>query len=308
MNRYTVGAGILAALLLLGADARAQTGTARGKVVDEQGQPVPDAKVTIEFQGGVTRKFEVKTNQKGEYIQVGLAPGTYKFTVNKEGHRGSFLDEKVNLGDPTVIPDLKLMAAAAATAKAAEGISGPFAAATNLTREGKLDEAEAAFKEILTKYPSVPEVHYNLGYIYSQKKDWAAAEAAYQKAAELRPGYVDAWMALHRVYMESGQKDKAADVMKQAVATNGENPTVQFNLGVAYLNAQQLDEAEAAFQKVQTLDPSNVEVLYYLGTIAINKGKTADCIALMEKYLASSPKNAQNVATAQGLVAALKKK
>jgi cytochrome c-type biogenesis protein CcmH/NrfG len=262
----------------------------------------------IEFQGGVTRKFEVKTNQKGEYIQVGLAPGMYKFTVNKEGHRGSFLDEKVNLGEPTVIPDLKLMAAAAAAGKAADGISGPFAAAAALTRDGKLDEAEAAFKEILTKYPSVPEVHYNLGYIYSQKKDWAAAEAAYQKAAELRPGYVEAWMALHRVYTESGQKDKAAEVMKQAVSTNGENPTVQFNLGVAYLNAQQLDEAEAAFQKVQTLDPSNVEVLYYLGTISLNKGKTADCIALMEKYLASSPKNAQNVATAQGLVAALKKK
>jgi tetratricopeptide (TPR) repeat protein len=308
MNRYTVGAGILAALLLFGADARAQTGTARGKVVDDQGQPVPDAKVTIEFQGGVTRKYEVKTNQKGEYLQVGLAPGMYKFTVNKEGHRGSFVDERVNLGDPTVIPDLKLMAAAAGTGKPADTLSGPFAAATNLTREGKWDEAEAAFKEILTKYPSVPEVHYNLGYIYSQKKDWAAAEAAYQKAAELRPGYVEAWMALHRVYMESGQKDKAEEVMKQAVATNGENPTVQFNLGVAYLNAQQLDEAEAAFKKVQSLDPANVEVIYYLGTIALNKGKTDECIALMEKYLASSPKNTQNMATAQGLVAALKKK
>lgn len=308
MNRYTVGAGILAALLLFGADARAQTGAARGKVIDEKGQAVPEAKVLIEFQGGVSRKFDVKTNQKGEYIQVGLAPGIYKFTASKEGYQPAVVDEKVNLGDPTAIPDLRIMAAAAVAAKATDGISGAFSAAVALMREGKVDEAEAAFKEILTKNPSVPEVHYNLGYLYSQKKDWASAEAAYQKATELRPGYVDAWMGLYRAYMESGQKDKAAEIMKQAVATNSENPTVQFNLGVAYLNGQQLDEAEAAFQKVQSLDPANVEVLYYLGTIALNKNKTADCITLMEKYLASSPKNAQNMATAQGLVAALKKK
>ena len=42
----------------------------------------------IEFQGGVTRKFEVKTNKKGEFMQVGMQPGSYKFTVSKEGYQG----------------------------------------------------------------------------------------------------------------------------------------------------------------------------------------------------------------------------
>ena len=96
------------ALGLLAAPAQAQTGSARGKVLDEQGQPIPDAKVLIEFQGGITRKFETKTNKKGEYMQVGMQPGPYRFTASKEGYQPAVSDVRIALGDPTPIPDFKL--------------------------------------------------------------------------------------------------------------------------------------------------------------------------------------------------------
>ena len=54
-------------------------------------------------------------------------------------------------------------------------------------------------------------------------------------------------------------------------------------------------------------DPTNAEPYYYLGTIAVGQNKTAECIAHLEKYLSLNPQNAQNVATAKGLIAALKK-
>ena len=44
------------------------------------------------------------------------------------------------------------------------------------------------------------------------------------------------------------------------------------------------------------------------GTIALNQGKTDECIAQLEKYVSMNPKNAANLQTAQGLLAALKKK
>ena len=95
MKRALIAAGLLLGLGLVAAPARAQTGTARGKVVDAQGQPVQDAKVLIEFQGGITRKFEVKTNKKGEFMQVGMQPGPYRFTVTKEGFSKAVLDAVV---------------------------------------------------------------------------------------------------------------------------------------------------------------------------------------------------------------------
>lgn len=316
MKRLVLAGGLVAALFFAGSEARAQTGTARGRVVDEQGQPIPDAKVELDYQGGVNRKLETKTNKKGEYIQVGLHPGVYRVTGSKEGYQPSYVEEKISLGEPTNVPDVKLMTvkaaqAAAATASGKGGaaeLTAKFSAAADLLRAGKLDEAEAAFNDILAKNPSVPEAHYNLGVIAGQRKNWAAAQAEFQKALDIRSNYGDAWTGLARSYQDAGQRDKAMEIMKDASAKNEGDAGVQFNLGIFLLNAQQPEAAEEAFKKVQTLDATNTEVEYYLGTIAVQKGNTADCIAHLEKYLASSPKNAQNAATAQGLIAALKPK
>jgi tetratricopeptide (TPR) repeat protein len=293
----------LVACLALAAPAGAQTGTVRGKVVDDQGRPLEAAKVELDFLGGITRHFETKTNKKGEYTQVGLQPGTYKITANKEGFQGSFLEIRVSIGDPTYLPELKLVGLAAAAEKKADEIQGPFNKAHELMKAGKLDEAEAIYKEILVKTPGVPQAHFNLGYIYSQRKDWAGAEAAYRKALELKPDYSDASVALVRVYQDSGQADKA-----MALSQASEDPAVLFNLAVTHLNASKYDEAEAAFKKAEALDAANPEIQYHLATIAINRGRNEECLARLEKYLSMSPTNAQNVATAQGLLQALKPK
>jgi hypothetical protein len=65
MKRFCLAS--LAFLLALAAsEARAQTGTARGKVLDEAGKAVEGATITVEFQGGVTRRHETKSNKKGD--------------------------------------------------------------------------------------------------------------------------------------------------------------------------------------------------------------------------------------------------
>jgi tetratricopeptide (TPR) repeat protein len=312
MKRFLAAGGLLLALALLGPEASAQTGTARGKVMDDKGQPLPDAVVNLEFQGGVTRKYETKTNKKGEFTQVGMYPGMYRITVNKEGFQGTYTDYKISLGEPTYLPDVKLQTKAAAQAaaggKAAEDLGNAFKKATELAQSGQYDQAEAAFKEIAAKSPNVPEIYYNLGYVAGQKKDWAAAEAAYQKALEIKPGYADAYTALARVYQESGQAQKAAELMTKAAAAGPDDGKMQFNLGIYHLNAGRSEEAIAAFQKAATLDPQNAEVYYHLGTLAVGQNKIADAVSNLEKYLSMSPTNQQNVATAQQLLAALKPK
>jgi tetratricopeptide (TPR) repeat protein len=306
MKRLFLIGGLLAALVTAGGEARAQsTGTARGKVLDDKGQPIVDAKISIEYQGEMKRTFQTKTSKKGEYTQVGLAPGTYRITASKDGYAPFFVETRINLGDVTYIQDIKLasaqVAAQAAAAKAADEITPAFNAAADLARQGKLDEAEAAYKALLVKAPMIPEVHLNLGFLYRQKKDWPAAEAAYQKALELRPNYSEANAGLLGVYQASGQADKAAAL---AASASGD-AKVQFDLGVTYLNSGKYDDALAAFQKAQAADPSNAETYYYLGTIYVGMNKIDDARTNLEKYVSMNPKNAQNLATAQGLLQAL---
>jgi tetratricopeptide (TPR) repeat protein len=317
MKRLSVAAGLAAACLLLPSAAgwAQSTGAVRGRVVDEKGQPIQDAVVSLDYQGGVNRKLDTKTNKKGEYTQVGLPPGPYKITVNKEGYQGTFLETRVSLGEPAQLPDFKLLSKAAAQAaagaeadKANAGLRELFAKANQLSTEGKSDEAIAAYQEVLAKNPQIAEAHYNIGYLKGQKKDWAGAEEAYLKALEVRPGYSEAVNALARVYQDSGQPDKATALSDKAATENPKDAKAQFNLGVFYLNSGKAEDAAAAFQKAQEADPGNAEVYYYLGTLAVGQNKIPDAITQLEKYLSMNPTNKQNVATAQGLLAALKPK
>lgn len=309
MKRVFATAGLLVALAFLASEARAQTGAARGKVADEKGQAIADAKIEIEFLGGITRRFEVKTNKRGEFTQVGMSPGVYRFTASKEGYQKGTVEFKVNLGEPTQIPDFQLVSAKGATTGAAgkhAEVQAAFKGALELTQAGKLDEAEAAYKELLAKLPDIPEVYYNLGYIYSQKKDWAQAEAAYQKAIELKPGYAEAINSLARLYQDTGKSAKAMEVIAKAATEYPDDPKLQFNLGIFHLNSGQSEEARKAFEKVATLDPENAEVQFHLGTLHVGQNEVPQAIEHLEKYLAMNPQNPQNVATAKGLLAALK--
>jgi len=308
MKRFFVIGALFAALVATAGEARAQaTGTARGKVFDAQGQPVVDAKVTIEYKGEVSRKFETKTNKKGEYTQVGLASGMYRITAAKEGLAPSFVELRINLGDVTYIPDIKLASAQqamqSAAAKVADEVTPAFNAAADLARQGKVDEAEAAYKALMVKAPSIPEIPLNLGYLYRQKKDWAAAEASYKKALELRPNYSEANAGLLAVYQASGQAEKAAALASSATG----DPKVQFDLGVGFLNSGKYEEALAAFQKAAAADATNAETYYYLGTVLVSMNKIPEARTNLEKYVSMNPKNATNLGTAQQLLQALPK-
>jgi Tfp pilus assembly protein PilF len=311
MKRALTAAALVGGLWLLAPTAQAQTGTARGKVLDSKGQPLQDATVVMEFMGGITRKFEVKTNKKGEWMQVGMQPGPYKFTANKEGFQPSFIEVRVALGDPTGVPDFKLNTMAEAQKAAGgsemEALRTGFQHAVELHNAGKVDEAEAAYKAILEKSPNVAEVYQNLGQLYLGKKDYPAAETAFLKGLELRPDSSDISTLLARTYQESGQPDKAMALLEKAAGANPQDAKAQFNRGIFLLNANKNEEAIAAFEAAIKADPAAPEAYFRLGALLIGQGKIPDAIANLEKYLSLNPTDQQNVATAQGLLKALKK-
>jgi tetratricopeptide (TPR) repeat protein len=309
----------LAALLISASMASAQTGGVRGKILDEAGKPLEGVAVKMEFQGGMTLSFDTKTNKKGEFMQIGLRPGNWKFTFTKENFQVFAAPMRIGLGEATVLPDTKLQSAKGGGAPA-EDLQKTFAEAVAKIQANDFDGAIAAFDAMILKNPSLAEAHYNKGYAQFQKgqakrqqndkegeaKDYADAEATLKRALEVRADYSDARSLLSNIYTAQGLKDKAIEVMSTGAATN--DPKQLFNLAVALLNSGKNEEANAAFLKVEAADPSNAEAQYYLATGALGAGRTDECITRLEKYLSLNPKNEQNKATAQGLLAALKKK
>ena len=70
--------------LAVASPALAQTGQIRGRVVDADNKPVEGAKVTLQAVD-TNSKFELKTKKNGEYMQIGIPPGNYKITAEKDG-------------------------------------------------------------------------------------------------------------------------------------------------------------------------------------------------------------------------------
>src|SRR5579872_2751029 len=102
-TRGVMGAAILFAMILSCIPALAQTGGLTGKCTGQGGAVLAGYTIQIE-RVEIKWASKVKTNKKGEYTYIGLAPGEYKVTLlGQDGKPLFFVTKKVGLGDPTEV-------------------------------------------------------------------------------------------------------------------------------------------------------------------------------------------------------------
>jgi tetratricopeptide (TPR) repeat protein len=285
---------------------------ARGRVVDEEGKPLPGVEVEIQFTGEEPETFRRATNEKGGWIQVGLPSGPYTIHFSKEGYGRAVYKTNLTAGGLSEVPTVTLKAAREVVAGAEDAptmgqeIQEKFARAMEATRAGRLDEGEALYEEILETAPNLAEAHFNLGVLYQKKQDWAGAEAEFKKVMELQPEKSDTYSALAAVYDAAGRSEEALGVLAEASSRFEDDALFQFNLGVTCLNSGQAEQAAAAFRRARELDPSRVEALFYLGTLAIGSGDVEAAVGHLESYVSLSGQNPENLATAQRLLETLR--
>jgi Tfp pilus assembly protein PilF len=307
-------------MAVLAAPSFAQTGAVKGKVVDAKNQAVEGAKVTIAAAGGMNRKYETKTNKKGEYIQIGLSPGPYEITAEKDGLAQTFpvqvrIDtHEVNF---TLKPGAEGVGASAEASKKAEAqrnaIRAAFDEGVKLNAAGKYDEAIAKFNEVAAQAPKCVECYTNVGSIALRKKDLDAAEAAFKKAIEVNPNSADAYSGLATVYNSQKKFDLAAEASTKAQqlssAANpagGGDASSSFNQGVILWNAGKIAEAKKNFEEAVRLDPKLPDAHYWLGMALVNEGKLPEAAPHFEDYLKLAP-TGQYAETAKGILTTIKK-
>jgi tetratricopeptide (TPR) repeat protein len=324
IRRTLTIAAIAVGLAIVAAPATAQTGQIKGKVVDAKGEPVEGAKITLLNQQ-TNRTLETKTNKKGEYIQVGLAPGKYRISAAKDA-----------LSD-TIDVDIRLEMAThdftlgAGGAKAGAGVSKEEAAKARakadaatktfndgvaLSNDGKSDEAIAKFQEVIVAIPNCVECYANIGTVHTRTKKYDEAEAAFKKAIELKPDFAEAYNGLANLYNATKKFDLAAEASKKALELNsaapggagaagGASASAVFNQGVILWNAQKIPEAKAQFEAAVKLDPNMADAHYWLGMALLNGGDMAGAKPKFEAYLKLAP-TGQYADQAKAIVATIK--
>jgi len=246
----------------------AAQGMITGTVVDAQGNPVPDAKITIEQTDGVTRKFETKSDKKGSFIQIGLQSASFKVTAEAKAGTATATTRVSQRGPSSV----KLVIGGGAgndpalAAKTAE-LRKAFDEGVALSREGKYDDSVAAFNKAVALNPKCQDCFYNIGFAYAQKKDYAQAEENYKKALEVKPDYAEAYNGLANIYNAQRKFDLAAEASAKASqlsaaapgALQGGNADALYNEGVILWNGGKIPEAKAKFQAALAANPNHAE-------------------------------------------------
>ena len=189
------------------------TGAIKGKVVDVKGEPVQDAKITIEFKDGMSRKFETKSNKKGEYFQIGIQPGNYSVTATKEGVGTQAFDVRVRLGNPMEVNFQLAPAAPGGGQMSKEDVE-----LRKLTTDGiaalnaqEWDKALPLFQQALVMRPDCFPCQLGVGESYRGKNDYENAEIAMKKAMEMKPDAPEPYRVLRDIYNNQKKFDEAAN-------------------------------------------------------------------------------------------------
>ncbi|MFO7300923.1 MAG: tetratricopeptide repeat protein [Acidobacteriota bacterium] len=306
------------ALLVSAAPAHAQLGSLQGRVVDEQGQPVPDATVTLEYSGELTYKFEVKTDAEGRWTRAGLMAvgGRWTITATKDGKAGYASNVEVPLNSAATVPDIVIREGGATSAedelrraREAAAIKDLLSEAEKALAANDYELGASKLEEAVGKLPTCDACYVQLGDVYQRLKRSEDAETAYQKAVEINPKNAQAYDGLAALYNTMGRLDQAAEAAARAMELQGgqaTDATSAYNMGAIMMNAGKVTEARAHFQRAIELDPNMAEAHFQLGMTYINEGNVGEAIKALEQYLSLAP-DGPNAQMAKDMLPELRK-
>ena len=283
------------------------TTTVKGTCKDMEGKPYVDA--VVEFTGTETgRKYNLKTNKKGEYFSLGVATGPYDIVLKVDGKDiYSLKHVPVGSDENDIDIDLKKEQVAGRQQMSEEdkkkleeaeakqnkekldvkALNDKLAGARAAITAGNFDQAIATMTEATQIDPSRDLIWFTMGEALrgqaksKEKTDRAAskdgygkAAEAYQKAIAIKPqgAYYN---NLADAYAHAGNVDEAVKAYNQAEVLDPPGAAgYQFNIGAVYTNAGRVDDAIKAFQASIAADPTKAESYYQLGVGLVGKATT----------------------------------
>jgi tetratricopeptide (TPR) repeat protein len=306
-NRWTAVAAAFS--ILVAAEAFAQRGAYRGKLVDEQGNPMEGVVCTAELHGGGGRATSVTTKKNGEFVKAGIPVGNYVVSCDKEGYRPLRLPAQVSSNEQADLGTVTMYRLAPGELSEKDS-----ARATELLEKfnisTKSDDHQATLASLLElakMLPENPEIQFNIASTYEKLGDMDKALEHYQKAGELKPDFYDAWLSIGDIQGKRKAWPEAAAAMKKAIDLKATDPIALFNYAVYAQNAGDLAAAESAYEKTLAIDPGRAMAHYQLGLMAVSKEQNDAAIAHFEKFLELAPNDPQAQA-AKGVIEALKQK
>ena len=150
---------------------------------------------------------------------------------------------------------------------------------------GRLGDSVACTVRAIAIRPDYAEAHFNLGNVRQQLGDIGAAAASFRRAIELKPDYAEADNNLGHLLDTQGRHDEAAAAYRRALRARPGFVDAINNLGNALLKMHRLDEAVDCFRHALDADPDNPRLHLNLGGTLQDEGRLDEALACYDKAL-----------------------
>ncbi|MCI4683907.1 tetratricopeptide repeat protein [Rhodoblastus acidophilus] len=161
--------------------------------------------------------------------------------------------------------------------------------AIELRELGRLDEAEAAFREVVAKNPSFCAGWHGLGVIARRRGDREGALAHFRAAADADPNHLGVRQDIANELRELGRLDEAEAAFREVVAKNPSFCAGWHGLGVIARRRGDREGALAHFRAAADADPNHLGVRQDIANELRELGRLDEAEAAFREVVAKNP-------------------
>jgi tetratricopeptide (TPR) repeat protein len=165
------------------------------------------------------------------------------------------------------------------------------ARAAELQREGRLEEAEILYREVIRDYPSNVDAMRMLGRIALSLKRLPDAERLFRQAVTIAPDFVGAWLDLGRALKDQNDHLEAMACYRRVTALQPDNPQGHFMLASVLAPAGRTYEAIDSYERAVALEPEHPGALLGLGHVLKTVGRQEEAVQAYRDCIRRRPDN-----------------
>jgi predicted O-linked N-acetylglucosamine transferase (SPINDLY family) len=164
-----------------------------------------------------------------------------------------------------------------------------YALAEVLADAQQTDAALAALGEALRWAPQHPQIHHRLGILLAETKRYGEAIDAFRRAIALKPDYARAWNNLGNALRANGRLTEAVDALNTALRLQPDYALGHFNLAIALREQGRHTQAEMALRQTLRLQPNDLESLSALGGVLRQLDRLGEAARIYRQLVALDP-------------------
>ncbi|HNR93301.1 MAG TPA: tetratricopeptide repeat protein, partial [Kiritimatiellia bacterium] len=149
-------------------------------------------------------------------------------------------------------------------------------------RDGKLDEAKAAFSQALEKHSDFEQARQNLGHVAFLQEQYDDAIGIFQKLISDGKANAEIWLMLGHALVLTDHPVAAENAYRNALTLQLENPAAKQGLLRALIAQERYPEASKLLDELMLKNPEAGELWTLKANLALALGKDTEALTALE--------------------------